>query len=288
MAQSPLAGQPARPSDLVNVPRLVAAYFSDRPDSQVSSQRVSFGTSGHRGSSLHRSFNEWHILAISQAICVYRQQNGIAGPLYLGIDTHALSEPAFMSALEVLAANNVAVMIARERDYTPTPALSHAILKYNKTKQAGLADGIVVTPSHNPPEDGGFKYNPPHGGPADTDVTTWIQGRANALLRQGAANVPRVPLEQVHGSVIRTYDFMSAYVKDLANVLDMEAIRASGLKLGVDPLGGAAVHYWEPIRDIYGLDLISVNPRVDPTFGFMTVDHDGKIRMDCSSPYAMA
>jgi phosphoglucomutase len=288
MAQSPLAGQPARPTDLVNVPRLVTAYFSDRPDPQVPSQRVSFGTSGHRGSSLRRSFNEWHILAISQAICVYRQQNGIAGPLYLGIDTHALSEPAFVSALEVLTANNVAVMIARERDYTPTPALSHAILKYNKTKPAGLADGIVVTPSHNPPEDGGFKYNPPHGGPADSQTTAFIQARANEFLECGLEGVRRVSFEKaLRASTTREHDFIDEYVGDLATVIDVAAIRDSKIQLGTDPLGGAGVNYWGPIRDRYGLNLAVVNETVDPTFRFMTLDWDGRIRMDPSSPYAM-
>src|SRR5579864_7369595 len=271
MALSPLAGKPARQSDLVDVPRLVTAYFSDRPDPRIPSQRVSFGTSGHRGSSLHRSFNEWHILAISQAICVYRKQQGIAGPLFLGIDTHALSEPAYVSALEVLAANDIAMMIAPGRDYTPTPVLSHAILNYNKAKPAGLADGIVVTPSHNPPEDGGFKYNPPHGGPADTDVTKWIQDRANELLRGGNAGVKHVPFARaIRAATTYEEDFVLPYVEDLRNVIDMDVIRAAGLKLGVDPLGGAAVHYWGPINELYGLDVDVVNPKVDPTFSFMT------------------
>jgi phosphoglucomutase len=227
-------------------------------------------------------------VAITQAICDYRRINGIDGPLFMGKDTHALSRPAQRTALEVLAANRVATVIQEGDGFTPTPAISRVILTYNRENAGRQADGIVVTPSHNPPEDGGFKYNSPHGGPADTDVTRWIQGRANALLRGGIGNIPRMAPEKVHGSIIRTYDFMSAYVRDLSNVLDMEAIRTGGVRLGVEPLGGAAVHYWEAIRDIYGLDLVIVNPRVDPTFGFMTVDHDGKIRMDCSSPYAMA
>ncbi|MBV8453636.1 MAG: alpha-D-glucose phosphate-specific phosphoglucomutase [Deltaproteobacteria bacterium] len=288
MALHPMAGHPAKPEILIDLAKLEHEYYAQHPDLEDPRQLVSFGTSGHRGTSLDGSFNEAHILAITQAICDYRRINKIEGPLFMGKDTHALSGPAQRTALEVLAANRIETVIQENDGFTPTPAISRAILMYNCTSQQRKADGIVVTPSHNPPQDGGFKYNPPHGGPADTDVTTWIQGRANALLRQGAENVPRVPLKEVLGSVIRTYDFMSAYVKDLANILDMEAIRASGLKLGVDPLGGAAVHYWEPIRNLYGLDLTVVNPRVDPTFGFMTVDHDGKIRMDCSSPYAMA
>jgi phosphoglucomutase len=288
MALSLLAGQPARQSDLVNVPRLVTAYFSDRPDPQIPGQRVSFGTSGHRGSSLHRSFNEWHILAISQAIFHYRKENGIAGPLFLGIDTHALSEPAFASALEVLAANDVAVMIAQGRDYTPTPVVSHAILNYNKSKPAGLADGIVVTPSHNPPEDGGFKYNPPHGGPADSQTTGFIQARANEFLKRGLEGVRRVPLETaLRASSVREHDFRSEYVGDLGAVIDFDAIRDSKIQLGVDPLGGAGINYWGPIRERYGLNLTVVNEAIDPTFRFMTLDWDGRIRMDPSSPFAM-
>jgi phosphoglucomutase len=288
MAVSPLAGQPARQSDLVNVPRLVTSYFSDRPDAQVQSQRVSFGTSGHRGSSLDRSFNEWHILAITQAICVYRRQNGIAGPLFLGIDTHALSEPAFASALEVLAANDIAVMIGRGREYTPTPVVSHAILNYNKRKPAGLADGIVVTPSHNPPEDGGFKYNPPHGGPADSQTTAFIQARANEFLEQSLEGVLRIPFERaLRASSTRDHDFVTEYVGDLAAVIDVDAIRDSKIQLGVDPLGGAGVHYWGPIAERYGLNLTLVNDAIDPTFRFMSLDWDGRIRMDPSSPYAM-
>ncbi|HXA64690.1 MAG TPA: phosphoglucomutase (alpha-D-glucose-1,6-bisphosphate-dependent) [Bryobacteraceae bacterium] len=288
MALSALAGQPARQSDLVNVPRLVTSYFSDRPDAHVASQRVSFGTSGHRGSSLHRSFNECHILAISQAICVYRKQKGIEGPLFLGIDTHALSEPAFASALEVLAANDVAVMIARGREYTPTPVVSHAILNYNKSKPAGLADGIVVTPSHNPPEDGGFKYNPPHGGPADSQTTGFIQGKANEFLENGLDGVRRIPFERaLRAATTREHDFINEYVGDLAKVIDVDAIRSSKIQLGVDPLGGAGVNYWGPIGERYGLNLTIVNDAVDPTFRFMTLDWDGRIRMDPSSPYAM-
>jgi phosphoglucomutase len=288
MTLHPMAGHPAEPQILIDPARVEHEYYTRRPDVDDPRQLVSFGTSGHRGTSLDGSFNEAHILAITQAICDYRRVNRIEGPLLMGKDTHALSGPAQRTALEVLAANRVETVIQENDGFTPTPAISRAILAYNRENEERQADGIVVTPSHNPPEDGGFKYNPPHGGPADTEVTAWIQGRANTLLEEGIEQVPRVPVEQIRGSVVRTYDFMSAYVKDLANVLDMEAIRASGLKLGVDPLGGAAVHYWEPIRDIYGIDLVVVNPRVDPTFRFMTVDHDGKIRMDCSSPYAMA
>ena len=288
MAFSPLAGQPARQLNLANVPRLVTAYFSDRPNAQVQSQQVSFGTSGHRGSSLQRSFNEWHILAITQAICVYRKQNGIEGPLFLGIDTHALSEPAFATALEVLAANDVAVMIARGRDYTPTPALSHAILNYNKSKPPGLADGIIVTPSHNPPEDGGFKYNPPHGGPADSQTTAFIQARANEFLERGLEGVRRVSFEKaLTAASTGEHDFIAEYVGDLAAVIDMDAIRDSKIRLGVNPLGGAGINYWGPIADRYKLNLEVVNETVDPTFRFMTLDWDGRIRMDPSSPYAM-
>jgi phosphoglucomutase len=283
-----MAGHSAKPEMLIDLAKLEREYYTRRLDVADPRQLVSFGTSGHRGTALDGSFNEDHIIAITQAICDYRRVNKIDGPLFMGKDTHALSGPAQRTALEVLAANRVETVIQENDGFTPTPAISRAILVYNRGKNLREADGIVVTPSHNPPEDGGFKYNPPHGGSADTEVTTWIQGRANTLLCEGAQNIPRMPVEKVHGSLIRTYDFMSAYVKDLVNVLDMDAIRASGLKLGVDPLGGAAAHYWEPIRDNYGLDLVVANPRVDPTFGFMTVDHDGKIRMDCSSPYAMA
>jgi phosphoglucomutase len=288
MTLHPMAGRPAQPELLIDPATLEYQYYATHPELDDPHQLVSFGTSGHRGTSLDGSFNEAHILAITQAICDYRRVNGISGPLFIGKDTHALSGPAQKTALEVLAANGVETVIQERDGFTPTPAISRAILVYNRASAQRQADGVVVTPSHNPPEDGGFKYNPPHGGPADTDVTSWIQGRANTLLRQGVANIRRVPLDKIRGSVLRSYDFMSAYVKDLGNVLDMEAIRGSGLKLGVDPLGGAGVHYWEPIRDTYGLDLTIVNPCVDPRFGFMTVDHDGKIRMDCSSQYAMA
>ena len=283
-----MAGRPAQPELLIDPARLEHQYYATHPEPDDPRQLVSFGTSGHRGTSLNGSFNEDHILAITQAICDYRRVNGISGPLLMGKDTHALSGPAQKTAIEVLAANGVETVIQEGDGFTPTPAISRAILVYNREDAQRQADGIVVTPSHNPPEDGGFKYNPLHGGPADTDVTRWIQGRANSLLHQGAASIRRVPLDKIRGSVLRTYDFMSAYVKDLGNVLDMNAIRASGLKLGVDPLGGAGVHYWEPIKNTYGLDLTIVNPHVDPTFAFMTVDHDGKIRMDCSSQYAMA
>ena len=288
MALSPFAGQPAGPSNLANIPRLVTAYYADRPDPHVAEQRVSFGTSGHRGSSLHRAFNEWHILAIAQAICVYRGQKNIDGPLFLGIDTHALSEPAFASAMEVLAANSVPVMIGARRDYTPTPVVSHAILKYNRGRRTGLADGIVVTPSHNFPEDGGFKYDPPHGGPADAETTSFIQTKANEFLENGLNGVKRVLFEQaLKAPTTRLHDFIAEYVEDLRDVIDMDAIRGSKLKLGVDPLGGAGVHYWGPIAERYGLDLTVVNESVDPTFRFMTLDWDGRIRMDPSSPYAM-
>ncbi len=288
MAISPDAGRPAEASDLVNVARLVTAYFADRPDPKIAGQRVSFGTSGHRGSSLHRAFNEWHILAISQAICAYRKEQGIDGPLFLGIDTHALSEPAFASALEVVAANNVQVMIAPQGEYTPTPAVSHAILNFNRGRKTGLADGIVVTPSHNPPEDGGFKYNPPHGGPAGSEITGAIQKHANQLLEAGLAGVQRVTLAQaLRAATTRTHDFIAEYVADLGQVIDFDVIRGAKLNLGVDPLGGAGVHYWGPIRDRYGLNLTVVNDTVDPTFRFMTLDWDGRIRMDPSSPYAM-
>lgn len=273
---------------LVNVPRLVTAYFSNTPDPSVPAQRVAFGTSGHRGSSFENSFNEWHVLAISQAICDYRKQRGIDGPLFLGIDTHALSEPAFTSALEVLAANAVDVMLADKDEYTPTPAISHAILVYNRGRVAGLADGIVVTPSHNPPDSGGFKYNPPNGGPADKDVTGWIEAHANALLESGLKEVRRIPLERARrAATTHRHDFLNTYVADLGSVLDMEAIRGADISMGVDPLGGAGVHYWGPIAERYGLNLTVVNEAVDPTFRFMTVDWDGQIRMDPSSSYAM-
>jgi len=283
-----LAGKPAQPTMLVNVPRLITAYFSNTPDPSVPAQRVAFGTSGHRGSSFENSFNEWHVLAMSQAICDYRKQQGIDGPLFLGIDTHALSEPAFTSALEVLAANGVDVMLADKDEYTPTPAISHAILVYNRGRVAGLADGIVVTPSHNPPDSGGFKYNPPNGGPADKDVTGWIEAHANALLESGLKGVKRMPLERARrAATTHRHDFLNTYVADLGSVLDMEAIRGADISMGVDPLGGAGVHYWGPIAERYGLNLTVVNEAVDPTFRFMTVDWDGQIRMDPSSSHAM-
>jgi phosphoglucomutase len=288
MGVSPNAGQPAQASNLVNVPRLITAYFADRPDPGVPEQRVSFGTSGHRGSSLHRAFNEWHILAIAQAIVECRAGQGANGPLFLGIDTHALSEPALGSAMEVLAANDIQVMIAPNGEYTPTPAISHAILKYNRGRRSGLADGIVVTPSHNPPEDGGFKYNPPHGGPADSATTKFIETRANQFLESGLTGVKRVLLEQaLKASSTHRHDYMREYVGDLPYVIDLDSIRDSKLKLGVDPLGGAGVHYWGPIGERYGINLTVVNPDVDPTFRFMTLDWDGRIRMDPSSPYVM-
>jgi phosphoglucomutase len=285
---SPLAGAPAPPELLVDVPRLLAAYVDERPDPSVAAQRVSFGTSGHRGSSLDRSFNEWHVLAISQAICEYRPRQGIDGPLFLGIDTHALSVPAFQSALEVLAANGVETAIAARGEYTPTPAISHAILTHNRGRETGLADGIVVTPSHNPPDNGGFKYNPPNGGPADTRVTGWIEARANALLEAGLKDVRRTPFEQARcAATTREHDFIGAYVADLGSVLDLDAIRSAGIRMGVDPLGGAGVHYWSRIAERYRLDLAVVSEQVDPTFRFMTVDWDGRIRMDPSSAWAM-
>jgi phosphoglucomutase len=289
MTISPLAGKPAPREMLVDVPRLEREYFERRPDMSDPSQRVSFGTSGHRGSSLHGSFTEAHILAITQSICDYRREHGTDGPLYMGKDTHAVSGPAQRTALEVLAANNVETIIQEGDGVTPTPVISRAILIYNRTRKKNLADGIVITPSHNPPEDGGFKYNPTNGGPADTDVTRWVQDRANELLRAGNAGVKRVPFAKaMQAASTHQEDFVQPYVRDLQNVIDIDAIRGAGLKLGVDPLGGAARPYWEPINSIYGLDIVVVNPTIDPTFSFMTVDHDGKIRMDCSSPYAMA
>ena len=285
---SPFAGKPARPAMLVNVPKLITAYYADTPDPSVPGQRVAFGTSGHRGSALDTAFNEDHILAISQAICLYRAEHSIDGPLFLGMDTHALSVPARASALEVLAANGVTVMIAEGDEYTPTPAVSHAILTYNRGRKTGVADGIVITPSHNPPHDGGFKYNPPHGGPAEREITAWIETKANALLEHGLHGVKRIPFERaLRASTTHRHDYLGAYTSDLATVIDMEAIRGAGLRLGVDPLGGAGVHYWGPIAERYGLDLTVVNDAVDPTFRFMTVDWDGQIRMDPSSPYAM-
>jgi len=287
VAVSELAGKPAAPSMLVDVDRLVGAYYDLKPDPGVPAQAVAFGTSGHRGSSLNRSFNESHILATTEAICRYRQRQGTTGPLFIGKDSHALSEPATRTAVEVLVANGVSVMVDNADGLTPTPSISHAILTYNRGRVDGLADGIVVTPSHNPPEDGGFKYNPTNGGPADTDVTGAIQDEANELLRSGLEKIPRLHYERAWAEVER-YDFCAAYVADLASVVDMDAIHASGLHLGVDPLGGASVAYWAAIRDRYGLDLTVTNEVVDPTFGFMTVDWDGRIRMDPSSPYAMA
>jgi phosphoglucomutase len=288
MKVSPLAGHPAPPRMLVDVPALVRAYSSDVPDPAVAGQQVAFGTSGHRGSSLQKTFNEWHVLAITQAICRYRSAQGIDGPLFLGIDTHALSGPACASALEVLAANGVDVMVAAHDEYTPTPAVSHAILTYNRGRTSGLADGIVVTPSHNPPEDGGFKYNPPNGGPADSGLTGQIGAEANALLRGGLKGVKRIPVEQaLRAATTHRHDYLNSYVNDLGAVIDMEAIRGANVRLGVDPLGGAGVHYWGPIAERYGLDLTVVSETVDPSFGFMTVDWDGRIRMDPSSSYAM-
>jgi phosphoglucomutase len=289
MALHPLAGKPAPTNLLIDVARLERDYYEHRPNVDDPTQLVSFGTSGHRGTPLDGTFTETHILAITQAICEYRRDKGIDGPLFMGKDTHAASGPAQRTALEVLAANGVETVIQRDDGVTPTPVISRAILVHNRGRNDHFADGIVITPSHNPPEDGGFKYNPPNGGPADTDITNWVQDRANALLRGGNKDVKRTPYESaLKATKTHQDDFVLPYVKDLANVIDMEAIRAAGLKLGVDPLGGAAVHYWEPIKDIYGLNITVVNPVVDPRFAFMTVDHDGKIRMDCSSPYAMA
>jgi len=289
MALHPLAGKPAPKELLIDVDKLRKEYYARRPDVTDRSQRVSFGTSGHRGSSLRGSFNEAHILAITQAICNYRTGRNITGPLYIGKDTHALSDPALMTALEVLAANGVQVLIDAGGGYTPTPALSHAILTYNRGRTDGLADGIVITPSHNPPEDGGFKYNPPNGGPADTDVTKWIEETSNQYLASGLNGVSRIAYERARrAATTRTYDYVGTYVNDLASVVDMEIIRASGIRIGVDPLGGAGVAYWRPIAERYGIALEVVNNVVDPTFSFMPLDWDGKIRMDCSSPYAMA
>jgi phosphoglucomutase len=285
---NPLAGKPAPASLRTNIPQLLTDYFSLRPDGSVPAQQVSFGTSGHRGTAFDRAFNEWHVLAISQAICEYRKSKGIDGPLFLGIDTHALSPAACASAIEVFAANGVDVMLAERDEYTPTPAVSHAIIVYNRGRKSGLADGIVVTPSHNPPPDGGFKYNPPNGGPADTDVTGWIQNRANDLLRAGLAGVKRVTYDEaLKASTTHRYDFLNTYVSDLANIIDFDVIRESKLSVAVDPLGGAGVHYWPAIAERYRLNLQVVNTEVDPTFRFMTVDWDGKIRMDPSSTYAM-
>jgi len=289
MEISPLAGKPADQSLLINVPRLVTAYYTGQPDPSVPSQRVVFGTSGHRGSAFDNAFNEAHILAITQAICLYRKQQSIDGPLYIGIDTHALSEPAFASALEVLVANGVDVMVDATNGYTPTPVISHAILTCNRGRKRGLADGIVITPSHNPPRFGGFKYNPPHGGPADTNVTEWIEQKANAFIADGLRGVARTPFPRARSaSTVHPYQYLDSYVKDLASVIDLEAIRESKVRIGVDPLGGASVAYWDAIGDHYGLNLEVVNHAIDPTFRFMTVDWDGQIRMDPSSVYAMA
>ncbi len=285
---SPIAGKTLDHALLVNVPRLVTAYFANKPDPAVPSQRVAFGTSGHRGSALNSAFNENHILAISQAICDHRKKIGIDGPLFIGIDTHALAEPALVSALEVFAANDVTVMIDGHDGYTPTPVISHAILTYNKGRTNGLADGVVITPSHNPPEDGGYKYNPPNGGPADTDITAVVERAANAYLADGMNGVKRIPYQRARkSSWVQHYDYVTPYVKDLAAVVDMDAIKDAGVKIGIDPLGGAAVHYWQPIIDRYGINATIISDTIDPTFRFMTVDWDGKIRMDCSSPYAM-
>ena len=288
VAISPLAGKPAPSSLLVNVPRLMTAYFTLVPDPAIAAQRVSFGTSGHRGSAFASAFNEAHVLAITQAICAWRRQTGIDGPLFLGMDTHALSEAAFANAIEVLAANGVETMIDNAGGYTPTPVISHAILGYNKGRTSGLADGIVISPSHNPPDEGGFKYNPANGGPADTAITGWIQAAANRLLTDGLKDVRRIPYERARrAACINQHDYVTPYVAGLADVVDMAAISAAGVRVGIDPLGGAAVHFWQPIIDRYKLDATVVNDIVDPTFAFMTVDQDGKIRMDCSSPWAM-
>jgi phosphoglucomutase len=289
MGLHPLAGKPAPYELLVNVPRLISAYYTRQPDPTHSAQRVAFGTSGHRGSSLRSSFNEGHIVAISQAICEFRRAQGITGPIFIGMDPHALSEPALASAVEVFAANEQEIMVDADAGYTPTPVISHAILTYNRGRASGLADGVVITPSHNPPEDGGFKYNPPAGGPADTTITKAMQARANEILEDDLREVRRMSLTRaMKAETTHLYDYVTPYVSDLRHVIDLPAIAASGLKIGADPMGGATVGYWQPIAEMYGLSLEVVNPRVDPTFSFMTVDKDGKIRMDCSSPYAMA
>jgi phosphoglucomutase len=289
MSTHPLAGKPAPKDLLIDVSRLEAAFYDAKPDPTDPNQLVSFGTSGHRGTSLNATFTETHILAITQAICEYRRDRGITGPLFMGKDTHALSRPAERVALEVLAANDVETFIQRDNGFTPTPVISRAILTYNRDRSDSLADGIVITPSHNPPSDGGFKYNPPNGGPADTDVTDWIQNRANDLLRPGNRGVRRIGFDTaLKASTTHSQDFVMPYVEDLANVIDFEAIRSTGLKIGIDPLGGAAVAYWQPVAERYHVNITVVNPKIDPTFAFMTLDHDGKIRMDCSSPWAMA
>ena len=289
MTTDPLAGKPAPRELLVNVPRLISAYYTGKPDASLPEQQVAFGTSGHRGSSLHTSFNEDHILSICQAICEWRRAQRIDGPLYIGMDTHALSEPALASAIEVFAANETDICIQAGLGYTPTPVISHAILTYNRGRTSGLADGVVITPSHNPPDDGGFKYNPPSGGPADTATTALIQQRANQILLNGLKDVRRMPLARaLKASTTHEHNYIGPYVADLGSVVDLERVAAAGLKIGVDPLGGASLAFWAPIAETYRLDLEVVNRYVDPTFAFMTVDKDGKIRMDCSSPYAMA
>ena len=286
---NPAAGKPVDPAALANVPRLVTAYFAGKPDPADPSQRVAFGTSGHRGSSLRNSFNEDHILATTQAICDYRRDIGLSGPLFIGIDTHALAEPALASAVEVFAANGVEIMIDDRGGYTPTPVISHAILSYNKGRTAGLADGVVITPSHNPPEDGGYKYNPPHGGPADTDVTAIVEKNANRYMTAGLKGVARMPYDRARkAQSTHLFDYISPYVADLGNIVDLALVKSAGVNIGIDPLGGAAVHYWQPIIERYGVEATIVNDAVDPTFRFMTADWDGKIRMDCSSPFAMA
>lgn len=289
MSVHQFAGKPAPQELLINTEQLLADYYDKRPDPENKAQQISFGTSGHRGSSKNSTFTESHIIAITQALTEYRRAHGITGPIFLGKDTHALSAPAERTALEVLAANGVETMIQNGRGFTPTPTISHAILTHNRGRTEHQADGIVITPSHNPPDDGGFKYNPPNGGPADTDITGWVQNRANELLKSGVANVKRIPFETaLKATTTHSQDFAKAYIDDLKEVVDMEAIRNAGLRLGVDPLGGSSIDYWQPIAETYDLDITVVNPRVDPQFGFMTVDHDGKIRMDCSSPWAMA
>jgi phosphoglucomutase len=288
-APNPAPGKPLAPSALANIPKLITAYFAAKPDPADPAQRVTFGTSGHRGSSLKKSFNEDHILATTQAICDYRKEAGLTGPLFVGIDTHALAEPALVSAIEVFAANGVDIMVDQHGGYTPTPVISRAIISYNRSRRDGLADGVVVTPSHNPPEDGGYKYNPPHGGPADTDVTGKVEKQANRYLEQGLKGVARITYERARKSAtVHPYDYASPYVTDLANVIDLELIKSAGVRIGIDPLGGASVHLWHPIAERYGIKAEVVNELVDPTFRFMTADWDGKIRMDCSSPYAMA
>ena len=289
MSLHELAGKPAPRELLVNVPRLMSAYYTRKPDVNDLAQQVSFGTSGHRGTSTKNSFNEDHILAIAQAICEYRQAQGYTGPLFVGMDTHALSEAALATAIEVFAANGVDIMIQRGFGYTPTPVISHAILGYNRGRTTGLADGVVITPSHNPPTDGGFKYNPPNGGPADTNITKVVQDRANQMLANGLREVKRIAFEKaLKAATTHEYDYVMPYLDDLKHVVNMDAIRAAGLNIGVDPMGGAGVGFWQPMMEMYKLNMTIVNPNVDPTFAFMTVDKDGKIRMDCSSPYAMA